>query len=442
MSDAPAHELFVLTPPVTDDNRLPEPLCVIQVALEGRISRQSVLNSLSRGSRPAGDLIPWLVSQQFQDDEFATLSGARVVRIATHPDYIGKGYGAKAIELLVNYYGGKFTNLSEEADAPMEETMVRVTDAELANANLRDEYIKVRDISKMPPLFAKLEERRPAMLDYVGVSYGLTQPLHKFWKRAAFAPVYLRLTANDLTGEHTCVMLRPLTDDKSWLGEFANDFHRRFLSLLSYQFRKFSSTMALSIDESATSGSQLSSSSTPTPLSKTDLDSLFTPFDLKRLESYANNVLDFHVILDLVPTLATLYFNGRLERDVKLTGIQKAILLALGLQRKEVEVIAEELPLPTSQLLAMFLKVMKKIASHFGSLVSGAIEAEMPKADSIGVSVANASGVHDDEKVDTQYAPLETSLEDELEEGGEEALMDLERRQKQRELIDSLPLDQ
>ena len=98
--------------------------------------------------------------------------------------------------------------------------------------------------------------------------------------------------------------------------------------------------------------------------------------------------------------------------------------------------------MPTSQLLAMFLKVMKKIASHFGSLVSGAIEAEMPKADSIGVSVANASGVHDDEKVDTQYAPLETSLEDELEEGGEEALMDLERRQKQRELIDSLPLDQ
>lgn len=443
MSDAPAHELFVLTPPITEGNRLPEPLCVIQVALEGRISRQSVLNSLSRGSRPAGDLIPWLVSQQFQDDEFATLSGARVVRIATHPDYIGGGYGSKAIELLVDYYGGKFTNLSEEADIPMEETMVRVTDAELANANLRNEDIKVRDISKMPPLFAKLEERRPAALDYVGVSYGLTQPLHKFWKRAAFAPVYLRLTANDLTGEHTCVMLRPLTDDKSWLGEFANDFNRRFISLLSYQFRNFSPIMALSIDESATSGSQLSTSNTPAPLTKADLDLLFTPFDLKRLESYANNVLDYHVILDLVPMLATLYFTGRLQKDINLNGVQKAILLALGLQRKEVEVISAELPsISTSQVLAMFMKTMKKIASHFGSLVSGAIEAEMPKADAIGVSVANASSAHDDEKVDTQYAPLETSLEDELEEGGEEALLDLERRQKQRELIDSLPLDQ
>ncbi len=441
MSDAPAHELFVLTPPVTEGNRLPEPLCAIQVALEGRISRQSVLNSLSRGSRPAGDLIPWLVSQQFQDDEFATLSGARVVRIATHPDFTGMGYGAKAIELLVNYYEGKFTNLSEDAGIPIEETMVRITDAEIANTNLLDEDIKVRDINKMPPLFAKLEERQPAALDYVGVSYGLTQPLHKFWKRASFAPVYLRLTANDLTGEHTCVMLRPLSDDKSWLGEFSNDFHRRFLSLLSYQFRAFSAVTALSIGESATSGSQLSTQNRPAPLSKADLDTLFTPFDLKRLESYANNVLDFHVILDLVPTLATLYFTGRLERDIKLTGVQKAILLALGLQRKEIDAIAGELALPTSQLLAMFIKIMKKIASHFGSLVSGAIEAEMPKADAIGVSVENASGAHDDE-VDTRFAPLETSLKYELEEGGEEALQDLERRQKQRELIDSLPLDQ
>ena len=32
-----------------------------------------------------GDMIPWTISQQFNDNEFATLSGARIVRIATHP---------------------------------------------------------------------------------------------------------------------------------------------------------------------------------------------------------------------------------------------------------------------------------------------------------------------------------------------------------------------
>lgn len=159
MSDAPSHELFVLTAPITKQDQLPEPLVVIQVALEGKISRASVLNSLSRGSRPAGDLIPWTVSTQYQDENFASLSGARVVRIATSPEYAGMGYGSKALELLINHYEGKFTNLSEGDDTIMEEAMERVTDAELANGNLQEE-IKIRDISKMPPLFSKLEERR------------------------------------------------------------------------------------------------------------------------------------------------------------------------------------------------------------------------------------------------------------------------------------------
>ena len=59
MSDAPAHQLFVLLPPIeAGDNRVPDPLCVIQLALEGEISKESVRKSLSRGQRAGGDLIP------------------------------------------------------------------------------------------------------------------------------------------------------------------------------------------------------------------------------------------------------------------------------------------------------------------------------------------------------------------------------------------------
>jgi N-acetyltransferase 10 len=442
MSDAPAHQLFVLVPPVSEDSaRLPEPLCVIQVALEGRISKQSVMNSLSRGQRAAGDLIPWLVSQQFQDEDFAGLSGARIVRIATNPDYIDMGYGSRAMELLNDFYEGKFANLSEDSNGYVEQTITRVTDAELANASLLDDDIKVRDIRQMPPLFSKLTEKRPDALDYLGVSYGLTQPLHKFWKRSHFVPVYLRQTANDLTGEHTCVMLKPLenTDDKAWLGAFARDFHRRFLSLLSYQFRDFPSITALSIDESAHAGFKLDAANEPQPLTKSELDELLSPFDLKRLESYANNMLDYHVVLDLIPTLATLYFSGRLPA-VKLTGVQSSILLAIGLQRKDLNDVEAELSLPSSQLLAMFIKIMRKMSSHFSNLVTGAIAAEMPKQITLGVSREDASGAHDDEVVDEKFVPLETGLEEELEEGGDEALKAL--REKQRELIDALPLEQ
>jgi hypothetical protein len=56
------------------------------VSLEGAIAKSSIMSSLSRGYRPSGDLIPWTISQQFQDTEFGQLSGARIVRIATHPE--------------------------------------------------------------------------------------------------------------------------------------------------------------------------------------------------------------------------------------------------------------------------------------------------------------------------------------------------------------------
>lgn len=440
MSDAPAHQLFVLVPPVDENaTKLPEPLCVVQVALEGRISKQSIMQGLSRGQRAGGDLIPWLVSQQFQDDEFGGLSGARVVRIATNPDYLGMGYGSRALELLTDFYEGKFASLSEE-DNYVSEEMVRVTDAELENTNILKDDIHVRDIRSMPPLFLKLSERRPENLDYVGVSYGLTPSLHKFWKRANFAPVYLRQTPNDLTGEHSCVMLRNLTtgaSDNSWLNDFSRDFHKRFLNLLSYQFRDFPSVLSLSIGESANT-SKFDPSFKPTPLTKADLDAAFSPFDLKRLDSYANNLLDYHVILDMVPTIANFYFSGRLT-GVSLSGVQQSILLAIGLQRKSFDNVEKELNVAASQLMAMFIKITRKVSTYFRSLLEGAVAVTMPAADQ-GVSRKDATGVHDDEVVDERFKPLAVSLEDELREGGKE--VDRDMKEKARALIDALPLDQ
>jgi N-acetyltransferase 10 len=449
MSDAPAHQLFVLVPPIEDDaTRLPEPLCVIQVALEGQISKQSVLNNLSRGQRAGGDLIPWLVSQQFQDEDFAGLSGARVVRIATNPEYISMGYGSAALRLLTDFYEAKFASLDENAPAPIQDSFPRVTDAELATSSLLDDTIHVRDINAMPPLFSKLAETTPPNLDYLGVSFGLTSPLHKFWKRASFAPVYLRQTPNELTGEHSCVMLRILStpdsmNDPIWLAAFARDFHKRFLSLLSYNhFRSFPSILSLSIAESASAPSKTDPSTTPTPLTKSDLDTALSPFDLKRLDSYANNMLDYHVILDLLPQIATFYFSGRLKPAVSLSGVQQSILLALGLQRKTLDDVEKELNLPASQLLAMFVKIIRKMSSHFRSIVEGAVAEGMP-SESVPTRSLQASA-HDEEHAiaaaEDRFRPLAEDLNEELAEGGRE--IDKELREKQRALINALPLDQ
>ncbi|EPS40963.1 hypothetical protein H072_5125 [Dactylellina haptotyla CBS 200.50] len=442
MSDAPAHQLFVLLPPIDPNSKeIPEPLCVIQVALEGQISKQSVMNQLGRGQRADGDLIPWLVTQQYQDEDFATLSGARVVRIATNPEYTKMGYGSRALQLLEDFYEGKFASLDEK-DGYIDEKMVRVTDDELESATLTTDKVQVREMNAMPPLLLRLNEKRPDELDYLGVSYGLTNQLHRFWKKASFVPVYLRQTANELTGEHTCVMLKTLAEkDNEWMGAFAKDFHKRFINLLAYQFRIFPSVQSLSIMESANSGAALANIANA-PLSKLQIDEQFSPFDMKRLESYASNMLDHHVITDLVPLIAMLYFTNKLPASVKLSGVQSAILLAIGLQKKTADDVEKELNLPGPQILAMFVKIMRKVSTALSGIVSQAIEDELPAEHhgrrKVGAEEAIADGDADMVDFVAKLKPLEQTLEEDLEEGADEVKIAL--KEKQRELINALDL--
>lgn len=57
----------------------------------------------------------------------------------------------------------------------------------------------------------------------------------------------------------------------------------------------------------------LGDSSSPAKLSevKPEIDLQFSRFDIKRLSSYANNLVDYHVILDLLPAVAKYYFLGK-----------------------------------------------------------------------------------------------------------------------------------
>lgn len=155
------------------------------------------------------------------------------------------GYGRRAIELLRKYYEFKIPSVEE--DTLVSEEIENVPDKELG---LLEECIEPR--KQLPPLLLKLSERPPEKLDYLGVSFGLTEQLLKFWKKSRFVPVYLRQTTNELTGEHSCIMLSILSSeegrvDNEWLNAFWIDFRRRFLSLLSYQFKTFKPAMALGV---------------------------------------------------------------------------------------------------------------------------------------------------------------------------------------------------
>lgn len=60
--------------------------------MEGKLRADHVQKSVaSRDLKPPGDMTTWCLVEQFQDEQFASLAGIRIVRIATHPDVQGMG---------------------------------------------------------------------------------------------------------------------------------------------------------------------------------------------------------------------------------------------------------------------------------------------------------------------------------------------------------------
>jgi len=408
LSDAPAHHLFCLLGPISPSSTsLPEVLCVVQVCLEGEISRGSIMAGLQRGQRASGDLIPWTMAQQFQDDNFPQLSGARIVRIATHPEYQRMGYGTRAIQLLQKYYQGEIVSV-KETDAETEMTRVEEEDI-----GLLEETISPR--RNLPPLLLELGERPPEALQYLGVSYGLTSNLLRFWKKAGFAPTYLRQTKNDLTGEHTMIMLKALDTCKNseWLPAFYTDFRRRLVNLLGFELKSLAPSLGLSLLHNKTL-------QTPsTTLTSEQLSVLLTAYDIKRLELYSNNMADHHLVTDLLPCLARLVLTQQLG-DLHLSPVQQAILVGMGLQHKTVDVLTTQLELPANQLLALFNRAVRKLSAVLRSVLEKAIESRM---------IAPEAG-----------RTLLPSLEAELDEGAE--IEAEKQRQKSKEMFISQDLQQ
>ena len=345
------------------------------MALEGQISQASLQASLARGHRASGDLIPWTVSQHFQDSEFAKLSGARMVRIATHPEAQRMGYGTRALELLIEHFEGrggassssklsngvkktsKKTKKASSSDDDEEDDDESESDEDESDDDggrklLLREHVAPR--KELPPLLVNVKDRPAAPLHWVGVSFGMTENLMGFWHKAGFHLVYLRQTANDLTGEHTAIMLRALDTQglveaprAGWLEDFTMDALRRLVSLLSFEVRGLSTGLELAMLDNLRGGLP---EDRPI-ITARQLSFLLTKRDLERLYLYSKNLIDYHMIRDLLPTLSRLYFLRLMPPDSsRLSHLMEAILVGMGLQHKPVEVLSRDLGLPLEQV--------------------------------------------------------------------------------------------
>jgi len=186
-----------------------------------------------------------------------------------------------------------------------------------------------------------------------------------------------------------------------WLDMFSKDFKKRMLNLLGYQFRSFTPQMVSNLIASKLSDRiEL----TPDTVSRT-----FSQYDIKRLSLYSKNLVDYHLIMDLVPLLARLYFSNTI--NITLSPVQTAILLGLGLQFRTIDELQPHLaPLETGQILGLFNKIIRKFVQNIELLKTTEIEA--------GLSAVTPT--------DIALNPLTISLKEDL----EQAAVEIKEKQK------------
>ena len=110
---------------------------------------------------------------------------------------------------------------------------------------------------------------------------------------------------------------------------------------------------------------------------------MISPYDLARLKSFTNNQVEYRLILDLIPTLAKLCFlyqTANLEK-LKISPIQKGILIGIGLQFKTVDTLASELDLDGKQLLGKFRDLMRQIVQTVDKAKGEAIKSSLLTSD-------------------------------------------------------------
>jgi len=143
------------------------------------------------GGRVRGNMLPDVLTSQLRDEAAATPVGARVLRIATHPAVRSRGLGSL---LLSRIRTEAATGIDEWADAPQPDAEPPVLAAETESLHPADAAVATAD-----------------GLDWLGVGYGATPELLRFWRRAEYRTVHIATTRNDTSGEYSVLMLLPLS---------------------------------------------------------------------------------------------------------------------------------------------------------------------------------------------------------------------------------------
>ena len=226
------------------------------------------------GERVRGNLIPDLLTSQLRDEAAGEPVGARVMRIATHSAVRGRGLGSR--------------------------------------------------------LLAELREQAASTdLDWIGVGYGARPELVPFWRKNGYGAVHLGISRNERSGEHSVVMLHPLSST----GEQLHNRHTRWF------LRRFPDTLANALSE-------IEPDNVRAVCRSIDGTPAFEPTDWewRILEGIPNGTAIFDTAPGPVTLLAFRYLtDGSVDAEERLAPRQERLLVRKTLQAHPWDEVAAEL---------------------------------------------------------------------------------------------------
>lgn len=304
LSDSLNHEVFAF---MSHGKRI---ICSVQIAFEGKCHK----NAFNK----KGDLIPWVLYDNFFNEELLGSYGIRIVRIAVHPSLVSMGYGSHCLNLL-------------------------------ENAILSKSYQSDRIIFPKGTLFSNIDKIQFPQVGWIGVSFGLTENLLNFWKKLEFSPICLKQTPSKTTGEFSIVTIKNFK-------EFMNPefirmkqcFSSRFLSTISYSFFNLQPSLILSL---IYSHDHLRSRKI-----------VFELDEIERLKRFSDGILDIKNIIDILPDFAKISFLNKLLKNVSV--LEQCVLIMISLQKKSVSFIADHFQIESFRIVNMVVKTVKRVLEN------------------------------------------------------------------------------
>ncbi len=296
MADAPHHSIRALRTPTG------KIIAAIQLAEEGPIAFD-YLDSLLRGGRIPGNIIPDRLLKHARLRDIGEGKGWRIVRIAVHPSVQGRGIGTYFLK-------------------------------------------KVE------------EEARARGYDWIGSGFGATGELLHFWIKNGYIPLHISPDRNPVSAEYTVLVLKPLNEKWSKIVDIVSrEFRLKLIESLHDTYRDLEIEVAHQLLNTYVEVREGTKCEKPK----------LSPIQLDRLLSYYAGYMTYESCTDVMHILSKHYWISDPPCRPRLNEFQERLLILKVLQGLPWDVCADILRTKKSRLMdEMRTIALKFIEFYFG----------------------------------------------------------------------------